>query len=48
MRLTIIFKEEIEEHMKKESAAGIRCEVRTRGRGISILHNFGHGPLAYG
>lgn len=54
MKLTIIFKEEIEEHMKKairafhESAAGIRCEVRTHGRGVSILHYFGHGSLAYG
>ena len=48
MKLTIIFKDEFEEHMKKQFGHFTNpqqvygCAVRTHGRGVSILHYFGH------
>lgn len=54
MKLTIIFKEEVGEHMKKQfghftnprQVYGVKS-VHMEG-GVSILHYFGHGSLAYG
>lgn len=52
MKLTIIFKDEFEEHMKKQfgefhESASLWREVRTHGRWVSMLHHLGHGSLEY-
>ena len=52
MKLTIIFKDEFEEHMKKtvwafHESASLWREVRTHGRWVSMLHNLGHEALEY-